>query len=188
MCRLWDPNGAEVCQDKPAQEERKRINQMRMDVIRELRDKLGADFVGGVFDDDFARKTCPELILNKKLTSKKHYLSIMKKSLICIATSGLHNSTGWKFAEYVAAGKAIISEPLQYSVNGNFEKGKNYLEFNTTEECIKKVDYLLRNSQLRQSIEKANCDYYQNFCRPDKQIENALKFVFEQSNFRGDTY
>lgn len=83
MCRLWDPDAPEVRQYNPLQEDRKRINQMRIGIIRALREKLGSDFIGGVFNDSYARKICPELILRKKMTSKKHYLSIMKKCGVC---------------------------------------------------------------------------------------------------------
>lgn len=39
-------------------------------------------------------------------------MRLMKQSRICIATTGLHDSIGWKFAEYVVAGRTIVIEPL----------------------------------------------------------------------------
>lgn len=177
MCRLWDPESKEVKNDCKAQAERRIINQMRIDIIRALRQKYGDSFLGGVYDNEYARKICPDLILGKKMTRKRHYLSIMKKSCICIASTGLHKSIGWKFAEYVVAGKAIVSEPLCYEVNGEFKKGRNYLEYSSVEECIKSVDILLRDSNLRESIEIENLEYYNKYCRPNKQIENTLSFV-----------
>lgn len=182
MCRLWDPEGSDVNQYKPAQDERIRINQMRIDVIRALREKYGTDFIGGVSDDDYSRKVCPDLILCKELTSKKHYLSVMKKCEVCIATTGLHKSTGWKFAEYVVAGKAIVSEPLCYEVYGDFLAGKNYLEFSSVEECLRNVETLLRNEKMRKSLEMANREYYSRYCRPDKQIQNALQLALTRAN------
>lgn len=40
---------------------------------------------------------------------------MVKESDICITTTGLHRSIGWKFAEYIAASKAIVTEKLNYS-------------------------------------------------------------------------
>ena len=182
MCRLWNPTSEEVIANEKAQKEREAINKKRIELVRALKKKYGKMFIGGIKNDAYARNVCPDLVLDEKLTRKKRYLSIMKKCGICIATTGLHESTGWKFAEYVAAGKAIVSEPLHYEVFGEFIAGKNYLEFNSTEECINQIEILLSDSKLRHFIEKANRKYYKNYERPDKQIQNALLLAERMSN------
>ena len=176
MCRLWNPDGGEV-ENKLIREDREQINKTRIEIIRELKMKYPDKFIGGVSDDETSRKLCPDIILDNTLTEKRKYLETMKKASICIASTGLHKSTGWKFAEYVIAGKAIVTEPLHYEVNGNFKKGINYLEYNNKEECIKAVSKLINDEELRKNIEKANLDYYLNHLRPDKQIEDALKII-----------
>ena len=181
MCRLWDPYAKEI-ENEIVREERRQINKTRIEIIRRLKEEFKDQFIGGVSLDETSKKMCPDIILSDELTIKKNYIKTMKKASICIASTGLHKSTGWKFAEYVVAGKAIISEPLEYEVSGNFKKGINYLEYKNADECIKAVKTLLNNNDLREKMEKANRDYYAAYLRPDKQVENAIKVVKQSLN------
>lgn len=63
----------------------------------------------------------------------------MYSSDICIGSMGLDESIGWKTAEYVAAGKAIIHEKMSYQIPYGFNKDTNYLEFSSADECIEKL-------------------------------------------------
>ena len=98
----------------------------------------------------------------------------MKQSDICLATTGLHKSIGWKMGEYVAAGKAIISEHLYCEVPGDFIVGKNYLEFTNAEECIEQLDLLIKEPKRICEMQIENKKYYENYGRPLRMIENTL--------------
>jgi hypothetical protein len=87
---------------------------------------------------------------------------------------GLHQSIGWKFAEYVAASKAIVSETLHYDVPGAFGEGRNYLSFRTPEECVEAVSRLIRDDRLRQMIMRNNWNYYRRHVRPDRLVLGSL--------------
>lgn len=173
--RLWDTNEKGI--DESLIEERKIINKTRIGIIKILKNKYPKYFFGGVYDDKFSRIECPELIIPKKYTKKKKYLNSVKKSNICIGSMGLHKSIGWKTAEYIVAGKAIINEKLYYEVPGNFKKDSNYFEFNTIEECIEKVDYLFNNITEIKKMSQKNKEYYNNYLKPSILIENTLKIV-----------
>jgi len=41
-------------------------------------------------------------------------------------------------AEYIAFSKAIVTEKWNMRLQGIWEKGKNYLEFRSPEECVEK--------------------------------------------------
>ena len=96
-------------------------------------------FNGGVPDTDFSRQYAPDLILGYKDTNKSEYINKVKNTSICIATTGLHDSIGWRLGEYVSASRAIISQPLKYDLPGNFCVNKNYLEFDTINELIENI-------------------------------------------------
>lgn len=147
ITRLWEDN--------------EEINEMRINLTRALKNKYGSKFHGGIYKTKEAEELCPDLIVNKVYTQKYNYLKQMKKCDICIATSGLHGSIGWKLAEYVMASKVIISEPLNYYVPYGFEKNKNYLEFSSVEECIQIIDSLLLNRNQMIEIMNNNHIYYQ---------------------------
>src|SRR5690242_14864813 len=103
LTRLW----------RPAQDSDRRhaLNERRVALIRALRARFGDQFIGGVEHDEFARRYCPDCIVDT-VTLKTTYVQLMKSRLIGIATTGLHGSIGWKLAEYVAATRCIVSEPI----------------------------------------------------------------------------
>lgn len=156
-------------------EERKQINQMRIEVIRRLRKMEGTiHFVGGLPDTDLARTMAPDLIMPANLTDRRNYLKCLRKSDICIGTMGLFESIGWKTGEYVAAAKAIINERLHYSVPGDFRNGINYLEFESVEQCIDAVQMLIDDQKKQMEMKLANQEYYREYLSPDKLILNSL--------------
>lgn len=107
-------------------------------------------------------------------STKSNYIKQLKQHTICIATTGLHGSIGWKLAEYVAFSKAIVTEMLRYKVPGSFDNYKNYLEFTTPEQCVEKVSDLLQNRAARNKMMEHNYSYYNNHLRPDALVLNTI--------------
>lgn len=176
--RLWEPNLTEdENSDKTCEylnTEREEINQMRIQLIKSLKQKYGNRFIGGVSDTTYARKICPDLIMSNQYTRKDTYLKMIKNIDICIASTGLHQSIGWKTGEYVAAARAIISEKFYYSVPGEFTVGKNYFEFSTVDECLEGVEKLIKNQDLLYKMKQANEEYYKKYLEPKQMISNAF--------------
>lgn len=175
MARVWDPKEiADHSLDRIQQ--REELNEMRARCIRTLRRTFGTQFFGGLEHTPFAVKTYPDLLIpDPALSSKRKYIQLVRRYPICIATAGLHGSNGWKLAEYVALSRAIISEPLRYTVTGNFLPAQNYLEFRSPEECESQVSGLLRNSDLRDSMMERNSEYYQTYLRPDRLVDHLIE-------------
>jgi hypothetical protein len=160
-------------------EDRRSINLTRANCIGLLRSELGPDFVGGFIQSRFAVQTYPDLVVPAAWTIQSNYIERLQSWPICIATTGLHGSIGWKLAEYVAFSKAIVSEKLRYEVPGQFEPGKNYLEFTSPEECLSAVRKLTADSSLRNELMRNNAAYYQRYLRPDSLVLNALKVALK---------
>ena len=187
MARLWNPDELNLEKDSYKRDERVYINQVRTECIVALKKEFGSNFIGGLTPNEYSIKNYSDLIYeNKSLTTKKEYLKLVKNSDICIATTGLHNSIGWKFAEYVAASKAIISEKLNYQLPGDFIEGINYLEFNNKDECVEAVMRVYNDEDLRFSMMEENKKYYQNYVRPDRLIFNTLITLSIQENILGE--
>lgn len=151
------------------------INNMRINIIKTLKQKYADNFIGGLQDSPLVREMCPDLRVPRIYTCRNKYLKRMHKADICIASTGLHKSIGWKMGEYVAAGKAIVSEKLYYAVPGDFEAGKNYLEYNTVDECVAAVDRLMTEPDLLNRLSDNNLLYYNEYLKPDKLVLNALQ-------------
>ncbi len=175
LVRLWDPSGVtEKIESKEISEEREEINITRVSCIKACKKEFGNLFLGGVQDISFSRKFCPELIVPRYLTNRRTYLKTMKTTNICVATTGLHGSTGWKFAEYIAASRAIVTEPLNFEVPGKFEVGKNYLQFYNEAELINNIVFLIDNPNEMKKMMFENYSYYNSFLRPDILVLNTL--------------
>lgn len=150
-------------------------NSMRIDIVKALQKEYPNNSITGIYDSELARTLCPELILPDKITKRDSYLETMKASDICIGSTGLHGSIGWKTGEYIAASRAIINEAFCYEVTGDFEIGKNYLAFQSVDECITHVDKLFNDSNMVYEMKQNNRNYYLNYLRPDIQVVNSLK-------------
>lgn len=172
LTRLWNPESEEV-ENPDIIQDRIEINQMRINIIKALREKYGDAAICGVYDDDYARKTVPELIVTS-FTDKKKYINVMKNAKVVISSLGLHKSNGWKFGEYFAAGKAIVAEKPYYDVP-YAEAQTNWLEYKTVDECLENVERLLSDSNKRKNMEQCNKSFYEKHGRPDRLIYDALQ-------------
>ena len=148
-----------------------------------LRTKLPSkkmEFVKRILQhDNFSIQHAKDLLLPFPLTKKENFLKIMRECNICIATTGLHNSIGWKFGEYIAASRAIVSEPLRYQLPGDFNKGENFLEFTNDSELVNCIRILQEDKEKVFDMMKSNFMYYNNYVQPDKMILNTLLKVYQ---------
>ena len=151
----------------------------RMEYVKALREVYSDKAIAGVAADSFSEKLCPELIVDTGFTERRRYLEEIKKNYICITSEGLHQSIGWKFAEFIAAGKAIVTEPLAYETVGGLEKKQNYLSYNDTDSLLNACDFLMKNVDAVHSMEKKKAEYYRNHLSPDKVVLDSLKTVFD---------
>lgn len=176
LARLWDPAGEFPGQLTPAmQEERHAINESRAQCIRLLREAFGERFCGGVAPSAFSQKEYADVVLeNAGLSRKNAYLAFMKQFDIHIATMGLHGSTGWKFAEYLAASKAVVCEPLCYESAGGLADGTHYLSFTDGDACVRQVQTLM-DGDRRLAMMQANHTYAEQYMRCEAFVRYALR-------------
>ncbi len=173
LTRAWDPDELPDLSEE-LKEERRRINNLRKACILSLRQVFGEKFVGGFNPSVFAVKYFPQYLADHNLVRRSNFISLVKKASTCVATMGLHESNGWKLAEYIAASKPIASERLRYDVPGNFSKGDHYLEFETVEECVNQVLRLEEDKSFAYRMSVNNYEYYHNYLRADKLVLNSL--------------
>ena len=174
LTRLWEQEA-----DLPPEvnEERTLINEMRIRMVKTLRERYGDAFVGGVNDTPLSREIAPDLIMPAEYTERKNYVKLLHSCDICIGSMGLFESIGWKTGEYVAAAKAIVNERFHYTVTGEYREGEHYLPFETAEECLEAVDQLVKDPEKLYAMKKANEVYYQRYLKPDMLVKNSLELV-----------
>ncbi len=155
-------------------EDRETINETRAQCLRLLKQELGPRFTGGFGRNRYALERYGDLVVPPEWTSQESYLQRVRSFPICVTTTGLHGSIGWKLAEYIAFSKAILSEKLIYQAPGGLGPDRNYIEFTTPEECLEGALKLINDTALRQELMRNNASYYQRFLRPDALVANAL--------------
>ena len=168
LTRAWEPEVG-----RPQQPTRDALNATRAACIRAVRSAFGASALAGFADSPYARANYPDLVMVSALTSKVGYLSALRNYPICVSTTGLHGSVGWKMGEYVAFAKAIVSEPLLNRAPA-FEEGEHYLAFRDAAECVARISELFDDPQLRRFLMYNNAEYYQRMLRPDRLVWRAL--------------
>jgi hypothetical protein len=177
MTRAWNP--ADTA-DERVRPDIVALNESRAQLIRVARTAFGDRFYGGLLVDDFARRHYPDCLLSTAAAgSKTNFLAQVRRSSICIASTGLWGSIGWKMAEYIAASRAIVSEPLHYELPGDFAAGRNYLEFSTADGLCEAVERLLTSAALRREMMHANWAYYHGWVRPDAFVQRTIRTVVE---------
>ena len=180
MARAWNPDSVENKSQKESIEE---INETRAFCIRTLRKEFRNKFYGGLAFDDYSNKYFKDILLpDQSLSQKKNYLNLLKEFPICIATTGLNNSNGWKLGEYVAFSKAIISEPLFFDVPGSFQENNNYLVFTNSESLLSSAEKLIEDKDFRCQMMQNNYRYYQSSLKPDSLILNTLTTVIQNTD------
>jgi hypothetical protein len=177
MTRLWNPHG-EADEDSSRFDEqfvaeRREINRMRVDCIRALHERFADAFVGGLRLTEYAQRHHPDLVLAPGETSRAHYLRAMHGCDIGISTRGLHRSNPSKLGEYVAASKAVVTEPLAFHVP-ELVDGLHYLTFRTAGECVARVEELLADPALVHEMQARNQRFYQAHLRPDRLIDRTI--------------
>ena len=177
LVTAYDPH-REPGRSRQKVEEFVRVNETRAACIRLLRKELGGTFLGGFVHNAYTARAYPDLLAHDgELTRKKNYVALVRKFPICIATTGLHGSIGWKLAEYVALARAIVSEKLNFEVPGELREGTNFLQFATPEQCVQKAVRLMESRDERCRLMLSNARYYQSHLRPDALLLNTLLTV-----------
>jgi hypothetical protein len=180
LAEAWDPAQAPSAESA---KERIEINALRAQCMRALRANFGDKVTCGFRPSDFAKKEFPDLAIpNPRLTSKPSYLALVREHAICIATTGLHHSIGWKFAEYLSMGRAIVSERLHMRLPGALAANTHFLEFTSPNECANQVERLAMNPSLRQQLMNANAQYYRDHVQPSALVGAAIGTVLGTNN------
>ncbi len=153
------------------------LNQQRVDLIRALRSHFGERFVGGLFNNAIARQFFPDCIANVS-TARSDYLSALRKNRIAITTSGLVDSIPAKLAEYIAATRCILSDPLGYELPYEIRDGEHLLIFRSVDQCIESAERLLVDEDLARHMRQSNHLLYRQHVRPASAVMRCIQRAF----------
>ena len=166
--RLWmeEPDG-----------HRAEINRFRVQLVESLRSAFGGGDLIGLLRTPMAERLAPDAILDRKV-SRREYARQLRTSLVGVNSHGLDGSPGFKVAECLAAGMAIVSQPLAFELPEPLLPEVHYLPFDTPEECVRQCRSLLDAPELAKQMGQRNLEYYYRNVRPDAAARRLLAQSF----------
>lgn len=155
----------------------KTVNQMRLNFYEAVSvlDFINAE-VGFVYSQNKNENSIFKKYIKDKWISKENYLQKTQQSLIVFNTPAWDLCHGWKIAEYLALGKAIISTPFHNEMPFPLEHGKNIHFVSGSIDSIQKaVRQISADDTYRSSLEKQSRLYYDQYVQPKAVIEYLLE-------------
>lgn len=147
-------------------------NKNRKEFIEICKQKK-CNFEGGFF----SKSKPPEyqnLIFDKHY-SVNQYIEKTKKSLFVFNTPAVHNCHGWKLAEYIAMGKAIISTKLCNEIPEEFLANDLICFIDNETSLENKIALLLNNSEYCRKLELNTKALYFKKVQPKAVISALMK-------------
>jgi len=118
-----------------------------------------------------------DFIYEKRL-SMDDYIQKTKASFVVFNTPAVCECHGWKLAEYLCMGKAIISTPLTREMPGEgLVHGKNIHFVNTIDEIYDAVIRIRDDAAYRQQLEQGARAYYEQYLAPEVVIRRIIDCV-----------
>jgi hypothetical protein len=135
----------------------------------------GVDFEGGFTpphrEDEFYSQNYK---IHKRYTISD-YIRLVQKSAVVFNTPAVLDCHGWKFCEYYALGKAIISTPIKRKLPKLPTHEKNIHFIDGSESSIHDaLCIILRDIEYREYLEKNALDYFNKYLCPRIAVKSIL--------------
>ena len=114
-----------------------------------------------------------DFIYQKRL-SIDDYIRKTKESLLVFNTPAVCNCHGWKLAEYLCMGKAIISSPLSRELPSPLIHGKHIHFINDASEIYDAIIKIKCDDDYRHQLEKGAYEYFEKWISPEVVIRRIL--------------
>lgn len=132
------------------------------------------------FEGGFAPRTRNDIKGFDNLTMKsretmKSFIKKTKQSMITFNTPAVLNCHGWKLAEFLCMGKAIVSTDLSRQLPSELIDKKHILITNGTQEDIEdKIEILISNKKLKNILRVNSRKYFEQELSPERVIEKIM--------------
>jgi hypothetical protein len=144
---------------------------------RELRPEI--EFEGGFIArrrDDMPEYA--ELVADRPY-SLPEYLERIKRSTVVFNNPAVHNCHGWKLAEFLRLGKAIISLPLSRQMPGAFAHGEQAHFVDGSRDSMQQaVREIVADRDYRRHLETSARAYFEQYLTPERVIARLVDAAF----------
>lgn len=147
--------------------------------------KAGMDIEGGLFyvhGEDVLREMpdypkykeiYSDFIYDKRL-SMDDYVRKTQESVLVFNTPSVCECHGWKLAEYLCMGKAIISTPLKREMPEKMVHGEHIHFVNSLEEIYDAVVKINSDETYKMKLEKGARAYYEKWLAPEVVVKKLI--------------
>ena len=153
--------------------------------------KAGMNIEGGLFyvNGESVLKEMPDYpkykeeykdFIYESRLSMDDYIRKTKESVVVFNTPSVCECHGWKLAEYLCMGKAIISTPLTREMPSPLVHGKHVHFVNSVEEIYDAVVKINSDEHYRKKLQEGARQYYVKWIAPEIVIQRLLEKVGEQ--------
>ena len=150
--------------------------------------KAGINIEGGLFyvNSDSVLQEMPDYPKYKKeykdfiyesRLSMDDYIRKTKESVVVFNTPSVCECHGWKLAEYLCMGKAIISTPLTREMPDPLEHSKHVHFVNSVDEIYNAVVKINSDEHYRKQLEKGARAYYEKWLAPEIVIKRLIEGI-----------
>lgn len=161
---LWGENG-------------EKTNQQRKDFIEMVIAKQ-LPFEGGFLaSGNHPKADQYEKYLFHTAYTSAQYLEKTKESAFVFNTPAVHGCLGWKLAEFLAMGKAIISMPIGNTLAPPLEHGVHIHFTADKEELRDAINLVVNDEEYRRFLSQNANEYYNAFVDPKVVIQTILKHL-----------
>lgn len=119
------------------------------------------------------KKEFKDILIDKRI-GMKDYLKGTRLSSIVFNTPSVCQCHGWKLAEYLAMGKAIISTPLSNVMPGDFKNGEHYICCNDVDSMEQMIRALHDDETMRNELKCNAKKYFEEYLSPHAVINRIL--------------
>lgn len=150
-------------------------NRFRANFIRACRSLPGLSFEGGFIPRPNGDLPGFESETVAGKYSMKEYFAKVRRSLVVFNTPAVASCHGWKLAEFLALGKAIVSTPLSRAMPAPLEHGEQIHFVDGSQAAIAgAVDQLRRDGPYRRHLQENARRYYLTHLAPQRVMHRIL--------------
>lgn len=152
-----------------------RANKNRALFIENCKSNLNISFEGGFAarenGDNFGYD---DLVFSKKIPFDV-YIEKIKKSAIVFNTPAVLSCHGWKLAEFLALGKAIITTSHSNELPKNLLNYEHVIYANDREEIKLVIEELISDRNLKSKLEFNSREYFEKYLAPKVVIQKLIE-------------
>jgi Glycosyl transferases group 1 len=152
-------------------------NDDRIATVLALRRAFPHERAIGLVHSEVAAAMAPELLLPEHVRTGKYHAQL-RQARIAVSCVGLSGSVGFKFGESMAAGTAIVSQPISHEFLAPIIEGVHYLAYRSPEECVDVCRRLMSDRALVARMHEVNRRYFLDWVDPSAHVAHLLTRAF----------